>query len=582
MACEKVLGQNCKNIQIIDKELAKVLVTVAAAEICIIRQFLDEYPKLTEKQLQRLQDTDVQDSLSNKAIQLQKKVLIEEECGCIDYGIKEIIEQSGEEQAANKQNTTVSKNKLIDYGTEELLEHSYIEQSEPMEIRHNHEDEVNEKGRRRVVLWDLPKSFEINNERYERLLQEAWVLPYGAKLTRVTVGEEYEKTLEERKKYRVIISGFHRNIAEVLLLRHMRQLKAKLVHILPNRNNNQRCSAFIQFGKREEMVKAIGQKFKDIEMQEVEENSRKGYDGLVEYYRKNHELRFEKNNNVHLKKYKQPVQGPRGNERRNIKGNGHREQNYGQENEGSKDSKGMEVKGKEKRMNGSAKKGCAKGKLIEKDHWGPMEDRKENRRNVNPERFESTWEGCGSESRIDYIWCKKSTNIDAYHCEVVDMDSITGSNHKMVVAHMVTGIGKFRTSRAKNKRSRKASSANASTEQSELDRKWKVIEEGIIQAAEETLPKKKCTKDCKLVSLNTKIRGLRKEARNISKLCRKCKQKNNQKISIEDINKIQVISEKFGNEEHSEALAIWIADLYKQLTRYWQIVRTQWHSEQRA
>ncbi|CAG8857439.1 30905_t:CDS:1, partial [Gigaspora margarita] len=39
-------------------------------------------------------------------------------------------------------------------------------------------------------------------------------------------------------------------------------------------------------------------------------------------------------------------------------------------------------------------------------------------------------------------------------------------------------------------------SANESIgQQEELDRKWKVIEEGIIQAAEETLPKKKCAKD---------------------------------------------------------------------------------------
>ncbi|CAG8805994.1 35968_t:CDS:1, partial [Gigaspora margarita] len=127
-------------IQIVDKELAKVLVNVTPAEMCIIRQFLDEYPKLTEKQLRRLQDTEAQNSMNNKALQVQKKVLLEEECGCIDYGIEETIEQNCVKQIGNEEKLVANRGESMrkevllktecgcsDYGVEELLEHRYNE-----------------------------------------------------------------------------------------------------------------------------------------------------------------------------------------------------------------------------------------------------------------------------------------------------------------------------------------------------------------------------------------------------------------------------------------------------------------------
>ncbi|CAG8841282.1 30938_t:CDS:2, partial [Gigaspora margarita] len=276
MACEKVLDQNYKNIQIVDKELAKMLVAVTLAEICIIKQFLDEYPKLTEKQLRRLQDTDVHVLVNNKAIQMQKKALLDAECRYVDYGIEEGIERSCRKITGNEQSLTVQEDGLmqkevlletecgcIDYGIEELLKHSTNEQLIPIKAKHSIENEIelereikytnvsqqggkainnsyieqgDEKGRNIVVLWDLPKSFvsrqvkrmvgrfgkvitaeclvEFSNERCERLIQEAWVLPYGAKLTRVTIGKEHEKSLEEQKRYRAIISKLYKNIAE--------------------------------------------------------------------------------------------------------------------------------------------------------------------------------------------------------------------------------------------------------------------------------------------------------------------------------------------------------------------------------
>ncbi|CAG8805993.1 35967_t:CDS:2, partial [Gigaspora margarita] len=467
-----------------------------------------------------------------------------------------------------------------------------------------------EGGRKRVVLWDLPKSFgsiqvkrmvgrygkvisikwiyrktykaaecelEVNNERSERLLQEAWVLPYGTKLTRVTVGKEHQKILEERKRYRAIISGFHKNTAEVLLLRHMRQFKAKSVYIPPN-----------------------NEQLKKKEIQEFEKSSRKFYDESLAHYKKNQESSYERNNKVQQKKNKQSAWDVRGNGRRNGKKDGYRMQKHVRENK---------VLGNIQQCIESAK-----GESIEKDQLGPLENGEENKaiksilntshkkeritvivgdfnweeeneclekgkwksnnrgaseiiqyikeknfvyayREVNPDRFESTWEGRGSESRIDYIWYKKSANVGAYRCDVVDMDNTTGSDHRMIIAYMATEIGNFRTSRTKNKRLKNKRFTldikNINAEnweqygrllEKKLKKKWEDISANESTEQEE---------------LDRKIRGLRKEARIISKLCRKCKRENSQGISKEDNKKIQTILEKFGNEEHSDVLAVW-------------------------
>ncbi|CAG8773048.1 16267_t:CDS:2, partial [Gigaspora margarita] len=129
----------------------------------------------------------------------------------------------------------------------------------------------------------------------------------------------------------------------------------------------------------------------------------------------------------------------------------------------------------------------AKGEAIKLDQLGPLGNEEEIRKNRSYERFENTWEEYGSESCIDYVWYRKNAN--------------------------------------------------------------KAIEEGIIQAAEKTLPKKKCAKEYKSVGSCEKIRGLQREAQIISKLCRKYKQKNSQGISDKNNKKIQIIFEKFGNEE---------------------------------
>ncbi|CAG8705378.1 13304_t:CDS:2, partial [Gigaspora margarita] len=310
-------------------------------------------------------------------------------------------------------------------------------------------------------------------------------------------------------------------------------------------NNNQRYSAFIQFEKREEMIKAIGQRVvfqgynliwhrldeqfkKNSEMQEVKESasSKKSFNRLTEYYRKSQGTNYKRNNKAYKENYKKSTQKPRGSERRNSEeGAGYREQKYKKESE-------------------------------EKNFVNAY-------REVNPEMFESTWERHGSESRIDYVWYKKNANVDAYRCDVVDMENTTKSDHRMSLEK-------------KLEKEWEGNSANESIgQQEELDRKWKVIEEGIIQAAEETLPKKKCAKDCELVGSCEKIKGLKRKARIISKLCRKCKWKSSQGISSENNKKIQIVFEHFGNEERLGVLDIWNADLYKQLTSFWQIVHAQ-------
>src|SRR5260364_415807 len=83
-SCSDLLSRRCSKIQIIDKEIAEVVQVLSAEEIFIIRQLIEYYPKITEKQLKEIKEFSKQDKR-----QKRKSLLLDSEAGHFDYGIEE-------------------------------------------------------------------------------------------------------------------------------------------------------------------------------------------------------------------------------------------------------------------------------------------------------------------------------------------------------------------------------------------------------------------------------------------------------------------------------------------------------------
>jgi len=87
-SCIDLLRRECKNVQIIDKEISVAVQTITAEEVYIIRQLIENYPKITEHQLKLIKEDKRQ-----TYDQRRKGLLLEAESGFIDYGIEEMEEQ---------------------------------------------------------------------------------------------------------------------------------------------------------------------------------------------------------------------------------------------------------------------------------------------------------------------------------------------------------------------------------------------------------------------------------------------------------------------------------------------------------
>ena len=101
----KLLSRGCNKIQIIDKEIADAVQVISAEEICIIRQLIEYYPKITEKQLREIKEFSKQDNQ-----QKRRFLLLDSEAGHFDYGIEEQLnkETSNEQMAVDMESTKVS------------------------------------------------------------------------------------------------------------------------------------------------------------------------------------------------------------------------------------------------------------------------------------------------------------------------------------------------------------------------------------------------------------------------------------------------------------------------------------------
>src|SRR5260364_413805 len=83
-SCSKLLSRGCSKIQIIDKEIAEAVQVIFAEEIFIIRQLIEYYPKIIEKQLKEIKEFSKQDNQ-----QKRKTALLDSESGHFNYGIED-------------------------------------------------------------------------------------------------------------------------------------------------------------------------------------------------------------------------------------------------------------------------------------------------------------------------------------------------------------------------------------------------------------------------------------------------------------------------------------------------------------
>lgn len=163
-----------------------------------------------------------------------------------------------------------------------ILDEVYMEKSE-------------HRGIRKFTLWDLPNrisnrhvtaivknigkvrevqikhgrnnktraelAIEMDGKKYEEIVKNLWSLPLiNGSLARFTPGTSDNSILEERRTHHARLKNVPKNAKEVLLLRQVRCLGAKTVHIFNNRNGNRKGVAVVEFINRQEIEKAVSSK----------------------------------------------------------------------------------------------------------------------------------------------------------------------------------------------------------------------------------------------------------------------------------------------------------------------------------
>ena len=96
-----------------------------------------------------------------------------------------------------------------------------------------------------------------NSEQRGKLLKESWsvYLELG-KTYRTTPGKFDIAEIELRNTFRTIITNIPTTAYDSLLLRQLKKYKVQAVHILSNRNGNQRKRAHIYFKSEEDLLLA--------------------------------------------------------------------------------------------------------------------------------------------------------------------------------------------------------------------------------------------------------------------------------------------------------------------------------------
>ena len=211
---------------------------------------------------------------------LAKSILIEEECGVLDYGLLEKLE---------KRTSCETKDKIIQ-NNKKSKHHEDIYNSfwAPRNKINSTNQLVNPVYY--FTMWDLPRNTNAtriksylsffgtatveawqqnfktkaayikiipNSEQREKSLKESWSihLEHG-KTFRTTPGKFDITELEGRNQYRTVISNIPTTAYDSLLLRQLKKYKVQAVHILSNSNGNQRKKAHVYFKSEEDLLLA--------------------------------------------------------------------------------------------------------------------------------------------------------------------------------------------------------------------------------------------------------------------------------------------------------------------------------------
>ncbi|KAF0534299.1 hypothetical protein F8M41_010039 [Gigaspora margarita] len=100
-------------------------------------------------------------------------------------------------------------------------------------------------------------------ENNKRKLEANWVLLLrNGQLARIIAGRSERIELEKRHQIYVRIRNLPRFTKEVLLLRQLKGINAKVVHIFQNKNRNPRSQVVIEFENKEDRERALERKLK--------------------------------------------------------------------------------------------------------------------------------------------------------------------------------------------------------------------------------------------------------------------------------------------------------------------------------
>lgn len=177
-------------------------------------------------------------------------------------------------------------------------------------------------------------------------------------------------------------------------------------------------------------------------------------------------------------------------------------------------------------------------------------------RKLHPQKKDFTWSNGKTDSRIDYIWATKELSRGLISSKISNAEFVTGSDHRIVQAHYITGVNqKFKPTacdkRLKKKRRvlelEKASDECWDTYTTkldimlkgklnnnlsdlkgeyrgiaELDRLWDIISECIIKSAYKSLPNKEIKASRTWNKISTNSDKMQKKLRILGRLCYTC------------------------------------------------------------
>ena len=105
--------------------------------------------------------------------------------------------------------------------------------------------------------------WSTTDQDFEHKVGRVWVLPLRNRhLARIMLGRSDNTILEEKRKIYARIRNLSNFTKEIFLLRQLRSIKTKSVHIFLNKNKNQRGQAVVKFESEEDKERALDRKVK--------------------------------------------------------------------------------------------------------------------------------------------------------------------------------------------------------------------------------------------------------------------------------------------------------------------------------